>query len=478
MDSVLARPTQAEENCTDAGRLRAALRIHGLALADQAVVSGGSFLTLILVSHWTNPAQLGLYSIGLSVLISTLAVQYSLVSLPYTIQRLRPLGTPAEQAGTSLTQSVLLSALSLMLLAGAALSLRWWGAKPDMTAMTWALAAAVPFALLREFLRRCAFARMCMGEALMLDSVVAAIQFAALFWLGSTGRMSPANACAAIGGACALSSIVWLYISRAGFAIRKEQVVAEMRRSWALGKWFLAGQVTVSLQGYVTYWLLAIVVGAAATGVYAACMSIASAANPLMTGINNALAPKAVLALEEGGPTRLRREAARDAMWLGAAMSLFYLALVFFAEDVMRLLFHGKDFAGQGNTITLLCVGLLSSAVGFPASFGLASLERPQAVAWAGSIGVFITVILSLGLMTEWDLLGAAVGFVAGSVAGAVGLWVAFLALVQKRSSRPDPNADSATGKVEVRHVGRGAVERDGSTEERHPERQWLAGLS
>src|SRR5262245_31682756 len=108
MDSVLARPRRARENSTEAGRLRGALRIHGLALADQAVVSGASFRTLLLVSRWTNPAQLGLYSIGLSVLISTLAVQYALVSLPYTIQRHRPLGTPAEQAGMSLTQSVIL----------------------------------------------------------------------------------------------------------------------------------------------------------------------------------------------------------------------------------------------------------------------------------------------------------------------------------------------------------------------------------
>src|SRR5690242_2365543 len=65
-----------------------------LALADQAVVSGASFLTLILVSRWTNPSQVGHYSIGISMLLSTIAVQYSLVSLPYTIQRHNPFGTP------------------------------------------------------------------------------------------------------------------------------------------------------------------------------------------------------------------------------------------------------------------------------------------------------------------------------------------------------------------------------------------------
>jgi len=451
---------------------------HAIALADQAIVSGTSFLTLILIGRWTNPSQLGLYSIGISVLVSTLAVQYSLVSLPYTIQLHRPIGTPAEYAGMSLMQSGLLSSATTVVLAVTALSLSGWAAKPDTVAMTWALAAIVPFALLREFARRYAFSRLRMVEALMLDCVATAIQLAALFWLGSTGRMSPANACVAIGGACALSSMVWLYRSRAGFEIRGDQVQAAARRSWALGKWLLAGQVTVSLQGYVTYWLLALVMGSTATGVYAACMSIASVVNPLMTGMNNAIAPKAVLALEQGGHARLRRRAARDAVLLGAAMSLFCLVLAFYAEDAMRLLYRGKDFAGQGKTVTLLGLGLLASAVGFPASFGLASLERPQAIVWAGSIGVCVTVVLGLGLMSRWDLSGAACGFLAGSVIGSVGLWVAFLAIVRRGGPRPDRNGDAGFGHARNRSITLGAADDVGSTNALRAARQWLAGAS
>ena len=85
--------------------------IHVLALIDQAVVSTASFMTTVIVGRYTDPGQLGTYAIAISVLASSFTIQGSLISLPYSIQRHRPLGTPAEHAGSSLAHSGLLSAL-------------------------------------------------------------------------------------------------------------------------------------------------------------------------------------------------------------------------------------------------------------------------------------------------------------------------------------------------------------------------------
>ena len=63
---------------------------HVSALFDQAVVSGASFLTMIMIGRWTNPVELGLYAIGVSILLSFLAIQQTLISLPYQVQRCSP----------------------------------------------------------------------------------------------------------------------------------------------------------------------------------------------------------------------------------------------------------------------------------------------------------------------------------------------------------------------------------------------------
>jgi O-antigen/teichoic acid export membrane protein len=413
-----------------------------LALADQAVVSGVSFLTTVLVSHWTSPSQLGLYAIGISVLISMLAIQDSLISLPYTIQQRQPLRTPKEHAGSSLAHCGMLSALCVVLLAVSALGLFSSGSGPELTAMAWVLAAVAPFALVREFGRRLAFAHLHMGLALVLDIAVAAIQLLALCWLGWTDRMSATSAYAAIGGACALTSIVWLYLARANFVIRADHVRATTKQSWGLAKWLFALQITVSVQASVPYWLLALGAGTTATGVYAACMSIVLFANPLMIGIGNTLAPKAALALREGGYARLRREASRDSLLLGLAMTLFCLFVLFAAEDVMRLLYHGKEYAGHGHTVMVLALALLASALGMPAANATLSMGRPQAIVWTSSIGAVLTVVLVWCLMIEWGLLGAACGILAGNIAGAIGRWIAFLALVPRCGAQPDPETD------------------------------------
>src|SRR5438552_13765681 len=94
---------------------------HALALIDQAVVSGTSFLTTILIGRWCGASELGIYSLGFSLLVSWGCVHQSLIALPYTIYRHRTVrGTQAEYAGSALVQSGLLSTVAMVLLAIAA----------------------------------------------------------------------------------------------------------------------------------------------------------------------------------------------------------------------------------------------------------------------------------------------------------------------------------------------------------------------
>ena len=420
---------------------------HALALADQAVVSSASFLTTIIVGRWTHPNELGLYAIGASLMVLALNFQESLISLPYTIQRHRVLGMPTEYAGGSLAQSGAFSAFSFVLLAAAALGLSARHADSELIAMVWVLAGATPFALLREFARKFAFAHLRVAQALMVDVAVAAIQLGILSWLGWTGRMSPAMACVALGGACALTGLVWLFLARRTFAIRAGDLPAMIEQSWRLGKWLFAGQVTVTVQSYVSYWLLAAVLDTTATGVYAACMTVAMLSNPLILGLGNVFMPRAVLAFKEGGGVRLRRQAIRDLILLGALMALFCAAVLLVGEDIMRTLYRGEQYEGQGRTVSVLAAASLVFAMGIPASIALTSMERPRAIVLAGLAGAVVTLLVGWWLMVEWGLLGAAYGFLSGNVIGTIGRWVVFLSLV--RQSDPTPSLKSnalATG--------------------------------
>src|SRR5260370_7608248 len=119
--------------------------------------------------------------------------------------------------------------------------------------------------------------------------------------------MSAVTACGALGISCGLAAIGWLYVARTDFVIRIGQLWAATKQSWGLGKWLFVGQViTVQAQRYIPYWLMIVIAGAAATGIYAACVSVVSFVNPLMFGFANVLPPSSVLPWQDGRGTALR----------------------------------------------------------------------------------------------------------------------------------------------------------------------------
>jgi O-antigen/teichoic acid export membrane protein len=416
--------------------LRGSLGGHLIALADQAVVSLASFLAMIAVSRWVDPGQLGIYSIGTSIVVILLGVQAGLISLPYTIQQHSALGTASERAGSALAQSAGLSVASAILLAGAALTVNESPANSGLSKVLWVLAFAAPFLLLREFGRQFSFARLRMAEAFALDAAVTIIQLAALVCLGPLGRISPATACAALGCACAVIGVPWLYFVRDQFEINRT-AARITKQGWELAKWLFAAQITALLQRYVTYWLLAIVAGSAATGVFAACMSIVTFANPLIIGLSNLFMPKAVLAFTTGGARPLMRQILRDSLVLAAVMIPFTAAVALNGEQIMRLLYHGADYRSHGSTVTLLALAWLLFASGVPAAIGLASMERPVVIVWAGLFGVAITVGLVPKFAGWWGLTGAAWAVLAGSGAEAAMRWIGFSVEWSRRLKEP-----------------------------------------
>ena len=94
-------------------------------------------------------AQSGIYALGLSILLSVIGFQGSLILQPYIIQR---------------------------------------------HYHSWLVAAIAPFALTRDFVRRFDFAHLATGRVLLLDCTAAIIQLSLLAWLGASSHMSATGA--------------------------------------------------------------------------------------------------------------------------------------------------------------------------------------------------------------------------------------------------------------------------------------------
>ena len=434
--AALEDPTRRSENKTGAwiGLRRILLGAHALALADQSVVSGTSFVTMVVIGRASSPDELGVYALAIELLILFQTSHEMLVTLPYTVQWHHPLGTPTEHAGSSLTLSWMFSVLTLVVLATTASAMSALGTPPKLVAMTWALSAVAPFALLREFGRRFAFAHLQSSSALVLDIAAAATQLGLMAWLARSGSLSAVTALGAVGAGCGVTGVAWLYLARGNFVTRKDLLPKTIRKSWRFGKWLLATQLTVTLQIQINYWLLAWIVGTSATGVYAACTSVASLANPVLLGSGNILNAKAGFTLKEGAE-KLRSATAQASLLLGAGMALFFLVVAFAGEDIVQLLYPAQEYAGHSRTINTMALVPLAAAIGLPPYSALAGLGRSREIFLTGALGVAVTAVLAWNLTPEWGLEGAASAYLSGTVARSTARWLMFLVLVRQQGS-------------------------------------------
>ncbi|MFN0192023.1 MAG: lipopolysaccharide biosynthesis protein [Aestuariivirga sp.] len=423
--------------------LKAKNQIFGL--ADQLVVSMTSFVTMIVIARATDVAQLGLYSIAVSVLVMALTVQDSLVTRPYSIQILSPSGTPEEHGFSALLLSWGLAIAALLVALSVAFAVSLSGRDPAEAILALAIACALPLALFREFGRRYSYANLKTYRAFMVDAVAAGATLMPMAYLGWMGRLDAAKAILIIGFGAGLSGTLWFLRRRSAFRYSRPALNQTARRSFGLGKWLLFGQIAMQLQGYAIHWITLAAAGAAVTGTYAACLSIIGLANPFVFGFLNLLTPKSVRTLKHRGPRELRREVLRDSLMLGGMMALFTIFIYFAGETVMVLIYGGGAYANQGEVLTVLSLASVAGAIGSfgaPAAIALQSAERGKATAAIATFTCIAGIAISWMLIARAGLIGAAWGLLVTEVIGAIGRWALFVRIGFEKPHVPKGSPD------------------------------------
>lgn len=162
-----------------------------VAVADRLVVSGASFLTMVIVGRAAGVSELGMFALAWSVLLVTNVVVEALVVTPFTVF----VGEHDKQADRRAYGSVVLvqalglagAAMAIVLAAGHVLADTL--SIERGASIMWALFVAIPMVVIREFARRFLFATLEAVRVFVLDLLVAALQLSTLIALTLTGRI-------------------------------------------------------------------------------------------------------------------------------------------------------------------------------------------------------------------------------------------------------------------------------------------------
>ncbi len=402
-----------------------------LALFDQAIVSGASFVATVLVGRLAGMSELGQYSIGLSILVSALAIQNSLLCLPYAIQRHASKESPANDAGALLIQNLVLSIIFALGLGLCAKALSVIEGHSEIVEVGLSLATISPFILFRELVRRYLFAHLFMRQALLLDAATAMAQIVALMILSAMDSLSAVNGFAALGISSALPSLVWLLLSKRQFAIEMNLLTMKLSSQWRFARWLVFGQIIVQVQSYAPYWMSMTILGSIATGTFAASMSVAALINPIVLGLTNILTAQSALAWAHGGARKLMSQAIQCALVFGIIAGLYLVFILLAGDGLVAFLYNGHGFDQDAHLPAVLVLALLLEVIGAPASNALASMQRPQLAAQATLIGAIVTIASAWCLLAFYGLPGIAYGMAIGNAIGSWVRWLIFMRATQ-----------------------------------------------
>jgi O-antigen/teichoic acid export membrane protein len=409
-----------------------------VSIADQLIVSGVNFLTVVLIGRFLTKQDLGIYSLAFSIIIFLRSVQETLITAPYTyLHHKQGVG----YAGSALIQHLGMSGLLTLplLLAGVALYLA--GYQSALLSMALIVIVVGPLILFREFARQINFAHLTLRECLVLDGVVAAGQLSGLAILVSIDWLSVPNIFLIIGVAVTVPSLAWLRITQRLFILKPGRWRSDLLRNWRFGRWMLAGHLLGSVSPFVVPWaLLTTSHGVEAVGVLAASAGVAGLSNTLVVGLNNLLSARAAAAFAQGGIDALQRVLVETGGLVVGLLSGFTVLFLLLGNHIASAL-YGEDYADAGSVIAILSLGMLMLGISIAAGNGLCVLGRPAANLKADLTSFVAMVISVFILLGPYGVKGAAAATVISNLTGMmVRLWTYTHLAGQQRLLTPVPS--------------------------------------
>jgi O-antigen/teichoic acid export membrane protein len=329
------------------------------------VVSATNFLTGVIIARTCSKEELGLYMLGFSLVLLLADLQTNLIATPYMVYAPRLRGDARVlYTGSTLIHQLGLCFLTVLGLAGGGIAVKYGIGPHGLGPVLWALVAVASLLMLREYARRVSFACLKITRALLFDSGIAVVQLGGLLLLARFGWLSASKAYWAIGLACGIAVLSWLWSERSFYRVRISSSVTDLKKNWVFGKWVFASGVVWAVSMNLYPWFLAAFHGTAFTGVWAACLGAVNLGNPALLGALNYLGPKIAHVYAEEGAESLRKFVLRASVGFACLLSLFCLAMALWGGPLVGLL-YGSKYAGNGLVVALLATNLALLAIAF-----------------------------------------------------------------------------------------------------------------
>lgn len=390
------------------GEGRAALAVTLTAtFARQVAAAGIQLVTAVLLARYLGAADYGRYMAAqlIPVTLSSLLSSGLPTSLAFfaarepgsfvVVARRAAWFWVVTTAAAVLVTSVLISTMGARLFPSVGERALWW-----------ALASFAPLhlaALANGILQGAQAFRALNLSLLVPPSVTVVIVVVGFWWFGGSTELAVVawSLGHLAGGVTSASALAWCWRQRRGAT-----APISRRWFWGYGSTTQVSAVLASVRHRVAHYLVLLIGGPAATGVYALAAQLAERLWLLPQAVHTVLLPVLSSRDAAGADDRQRAIAASTRIVVLACLaagSAMWLLVALFGEYVF-----GSSFEGLKAPLAVLLVGTAVHSVTRTVGTYFAATDRPRINVQLSSLGLGAIVLAGLALVPPFGALGAA----------------------------------------------------------------------
>jgi O-antigen/teichoic acid export membrane protein len=403
-------------------------------LCDQGVVSVTNFATGVIIGRVCGKAELGLYALAWTVLTLATAFSATLTTTPYTVfspqldrdQRSLYLGSILVH------QFIVSTVFALAVAAVAALGSSTGLLSHSLSSVILITACVTVFVGLQEFARRVSFAELKVGLALLIDTIACMVQAGGLLLLFHFNLLTASRTYILFGISSATVASGWVAFHWKAIRFDARLCLQDVGRNWRFAKWVLGSSLLWTVAMYLYPWLLAAFHGISVTGLWAACSTIVAMSNPVSLGLSNYIGPVIHNVYATSGTAGLRRSVYRSSLLFMAVNLPLVLVLAGAGERIVTSV-YGKAYAGSEGVVILLALNLLITALMYPYSRGLFSLDCARVDMYINVVAFTLMFTVGIAAVKYYAAFGAATALLVSSAVTAVVRFGVFAREVRQR---------------------------------------------
>jgi O-antigen/teichoic acid export membrane protein len=352
------------------------------ALTDQAVVSGTSFLTNVMLIRFMGLRESGIFLLAWMSVQFVASFQSALIIAP-----MLSVGPKQEEKdrpsyfGAVVFQELVLVASCVVLVFIALKFSDIFFPHKNLQQLALPLAVSSFAYLLQDFLRRYFFSTRQSRRALADDVLSYLPQLPIIFLLHGTGHLNSANALWAMAGTSILGLAPWFFWMEP-LAFSREWISAITRRHWKLSRWLGASTLMSWLSSNLFVLAAPVYYGAAAAAVLKASQTLLGVQNIWILGLENVVPAESARRLHKGGVHAMLAYTRSIVFKWGGLTLLFALVMATVPGFWLRL-FYGPEMVQYGYVLRLYALIFTIFFVGGPLRAALQALEFTVPIFWS-----------------------------------------------------------------------------------------------